>query len=125
MARWRGHERNLSTSDPSQEALRRIIKEIKQSLKKAFSDLQMLTFQTRHLSTNWRVLMVLTFRWKVPRVLTFSKGGLLSESFNSLEPHPPTSPAFKPTKELIHAPLSSAPPWGRTILAALHLTPPK
>lgn len=76
----------------SQEAPRRIIKEMKQAVKKAFSYLQMLTFQTRHPSTNWQVLMVLTFRGKVPQVLTFSKGGLLSDSFNSLGPHP--FPAF-------------------------------
>lgn len=79
-------------------------------MKKAFSYLQMLTFQTRHPSTNWQVLMVLTFRGKVPQVLTFSKGGLLSESFNSLGPRP--FPALGPTTELIYPPLSSAPPRG-------------
>lgn len=72
----------------SQETPRRIIKEIKQAVKRAFSYCQMLTFQTRHPSTNWQVLMVLTFRRKVLRVLTFSKGGLLSGSFNFLGPAP-------------------------------------
>lgn len=53
---------------------------------KPLSCLQMLTFQIRPHSTNWHVLMDLTFLYKVPQVLTFSKRGFIAECFNSSEP---------------------------------------
>lgn len=80
-ARWRGHERKPTKSDSEPGSP----EENNQGAKNPFSSLQMLTFQTRPPSTNCQLLMVLTFPGKVPRVLTFSRRGLLSDCFNSLQ----------------------------------------
>lgn len=80
-ARWRGHERKPTKSDSEPGSP----EENNQGAKNPFSSLQMLTFQTRPPSINWQLLMVLTFPGKVPRVLTFSRRGFLSNCFNSLQ----------------------------------------
>lgn len=54
-----------------------------QEVKNPSALLQMLTFQIRPHSTNWRALMDLTFLYKV---LTFSKRGFIAECFNSSKP---------------------------------------